>query len=325
MENMDFTVLGNSLKQLTLFCLIVLFAFIIGKIAKLGLLGYQKYFLKKGREITSLSMGCLADSVSLLTLTVALYYGSNVLSLGNAEFMIQTALQTLITVAIAHTVWVLVEVPNQIFTNFSQKTDSKIDDMLAPLIGHTLRTIIVIFTFIEIAHVISGKQLGTILASLGIGGLAIALAAQDTIKNIFGFMVILFDKPFELGDRIKVDGFDGPVEQVGLRSTRIRTLEGHLVTIPNGEMANKSIRNIAKRPHIRNILSITVTYDTPLEKMHQAKAILEDIFKDHQGMRPDYPARVYFKDFNDTSLGFFYYLLVPSPRLLGLSSIHRKK
>ena len=305
MEFFDFTVGGNTLQQIILFFSAVLAAFIVGKITKTILLHYQEYFLRKHREIISLSLGCIADSVTFFFLTLSFYYGSELLALGKAVDFVHISLQVLITLAIAHALWVLVEVPNQLFARLAKKTDSKLDDMLAPLIGRSLRTVIVVFTLIHMAQHISGRELGAILASLGIGGLAVALAAQDTIKNFFGSMVILFDKPFELGDRISVDGFDGPVQEVRLRSTRIRTLEGHLVTIPNGEMANKSIRNIAKRPHIRNILSITVTYDTPLEKMRQAKAILEDIFKDHQGMRPDYPARVYFKDFNDASLGFF--------------------
>ena len=116
--------------------------------------------------------------------------------------------------------------------------------------------------------------------------MAFALAAQDTIKNLFGSLVIFTDKPFALGDRVSYEGHDGVIEEVGLRSTRLRRLDGHQVTIPNGELANKSIHNIAKRPFIRRIFTIGVTYDTSLQKISEAKEILEDILKDHEGMDP---------------------------------------
>jgi len=114
--------------------------------------------------------------------------------------------------------------------------------------------------------------------------------------------MIFADRPFDVGDRVVVDGHDGPVEHVGLRSTRIRTLEGHLVTVPNGELANKTIHNIGKRPYIRKIMNVTITYDTPPEKVERAVEILREIFDQHEGMDENFPPRVYFNDFNADSL-----------------------
>ncbi|MGD8764321.1 MAG: mechanosensitive ion channel [Desulfobacteraceae bacterium] len=99
-----------------------------------------------------------------------------------------------------------------------------------------------------------------------------------------------------------VDGHDGPVEEVGLRSTKIRTLEGHLVTVPNGELANKTIQNIGKRPYIRRIVNLTITYDTPSERIDHALELVKDILDNHEGMHEDFPPRVYFNDFNSASL-----------------------
>ncbi len=109
-----------------------------------------------------------------------------------------------------------------------------------------------------------------IILVLGIGSLAIALAAQDTLKHFIGSFVIAGDKPFEIGDRVVVDGHDGPVESIGLRSTCIRTLEGHLVTIPNGELANRTIQNIGKRPYIRRLANVTVPTTQPPKKSRKA-------------------------------------------------------
>jgi len=156
-----------------------------------------------------------------------------------------------------------------------------------------------------VAQVVSDKPVSSILAGLGIGGLAFALAAQDSLKHLFGSVVIFADRPFEVGDRLVVDGHDGPVEEVGFRSTRLRTLDGHLVTIPNGELVNKSIKNISKRPYIRRLCNFTITYDTPPDKVERAVAIIKELLDNHEGMHPDFPPRVYFNDFNSASLNLF--------------------
>jgi MscS family membrane protein len=195
-------------------------------------------------------------------------------------------------------------VPTAWFTVRMEKTDKHMNKMFIPVIKKSLRAALIILVLIQIIQILSDKPITSIVAGLGIGGLAIALAAQDTLRHFFGSVVLVGDKPFDIGDRIVIDGHDGPVESVDLRSTRIRTLEGHLVTIPNGELANKTIQNIGKRPHIRRLANITITYDTPPEKVKEAKEILENILKDHEGMNPDFPPRVYFNEFNADSLNF---------------------
>jgi MscS family membrane protein len=161
-----------------------------------------------------------------------------------------------------------------------------------------------------IAESVSGKPMSTILAGVGLGGLAFALAAQDSIKNFFGSIMILLDKPFAVGERIVVDGYDGPVEEVGFRSTKVRTLTGHLVTVPNERAASSTIENIGRRPYIRRTLGVTITYDTPPDKVERAVKIIEDLLNNHEGMNPDFPPRVFFSDFNAASLNivvFYWY------------------
>jgi MscS family membrane protein len=147
-----------------------------------------------------------------------------------------------------------------------------------------------------------GFNVSTLLAGLGVGGIAVALAAQDTLKNFFGSVMILLDKPFSVGQRVTVKGHDGTVEEIGLRSTRIRLLTGHQTTVPNEQMANLDIENIGRRPHIRRLTNITITYDTPPEKIEKAVNIIETILDNHEGMKPDFPPRVYFNEFNNDSL-----------------------
>ena len=147
-----------------------------------------------------------------------------------------------------------------------------------------------------------GLKVSTLLAGLGVGGLAVALAAQDTLKNLLGSIMILLDKPYKVGQRVVVKGHDGVVEEIGLRSTRIRLLTGHQTVIPNEEMAKIDIENIGQRPHIRRLTNIGITYDTPPEKIEKAVDIILKILDNHEGMDPEFPPRAYFNEYNPYSL-----------------------
>ena len=199
-------------------------------------------------------------------------------------------------------VYQFVHVMDARLSQWADSTESTIDDILVPLFGKTLRIFIVILAVIIVIQNLTGLEIGPLLASLGIGGLAVALAAKDSIANFFGTLTILFDKPFQVGERIVIDNYDGVVEDVGFRSTRIRLLTGHLVTIPNEKVVNSGLENIGKRPNIRWLTNIGITYDTPPDKIEKAVAILREIIADHEGMHPDFPPRVYFNGFNDWSL-----------------------
>jgi len=124
-------------------------------------------------------------------------------------------------------------------------------------------------------------EIKSLLAGLSIGGLALGLAAQDTVASLFGAVAIFLDRPFYIGDRIKVEGVDGFVEGIGLRSTRIRNLDGHHVTVPNKLMSNAIITNITRRPSIKTEFNLGLTYDTPAEKVKRATVLLEEIFRAH--------------------------------------------
>ena len=151
---------------------------------------------------------------------------------------------------------------------------------LLPLIRKTLKVFVVI-----VAVLVTSQNLGlnvtSLIASLSIGGLAIGLAAQDTLANLFGAVAVLGDKPFQVGDRIQLDTIDGTVESIGFRSTRVRNLNGHLVTVPNKTMGNATIINISKRPNIKTEMNIGLTYDTTTEKLQRAMVILEEVLKPH--------------------------------------------
>jgi MscS family membrane protein len=169
---------------------------------------------------------------------------------------------------------------------------------LFPLLRKVVKVAIVIAAIVLTADNLGGK-ITSLLAGLSIGGLALGLAAQDTVANLFGAVAIFLDKPFRIGDMVKVEGVQGNVEQIGLRSTRVRNLDGHLVSIPNKTMGNSIITNITRRPSIRTEMNIGITYDTPTQKVKRATEILESIFRaDSKTL----DLIISFNKFNDSAL-----------------------
>ncbi len=148
----------------------------------------------------------------------------------------------------------------------------------------------------------SDKPAASIVAGLGVGGLAIGLAAQDSIKNIFGSLMIFSDRPFELGDDIMIDTLRGNVERVGLRSTRLRTTDGFLITMPNSDLATKSIVNVSKRRSIVRNLNLPLSYAMGPEKIERAAAIVTEILADRKELPPLAPATVSISDLTATAV-----------------------
>lgn len=171
-----------------------------------------------------------------------------------------------------------------------------LDAQFIRLISRIGSIIAVIVIFLE-----GGQRLGiplsTLLAGAGISGFAIAMAAQDTLKNILGSMMISLDKPFNVGDRIIAKGMDGVVEEIGLRSTKLALLSGNAASIPNEDMAKIQIENVGRRPHIKRVTNLRIPLDTPRHKLERAVEIIEELLKNHEGMRPEFPPRVYFTEF----------------------------
>ncbi|TWT29213.1 Low conductance mechanosensitive channel YnaI [Posidoniimonas corsicana] len=148
---------------------------------------------------------------------------------------------------------------------------------------------------------VGGQYLGipvaTLLASAGIGGVAVALGSQDTLRTLFGTLNLLADKPFRVGDRIIFKGYDGVVEDIGLRSTCIQLLSGHQVKAPNDQLANADIENVKRRPYIRRTGRLMIPINSGAEKVERAVVIVRDLLRDHEGMDPERPPRVYLDEF----------------------------
>lgn len=179
------------------------------------------------------------------------------------------------------------------------KTTTDLDDHLIPILSKLVNiSAFVIAGIMALQHF--GQEIGPLLAGLGIGGLAFALAAKDLLSNLFGSITIIFDKPFKVGQRIKIDGFDGTVKEINLRTTQIKTLEGRILYVPNAKFTDNVVENVSKEWARKVKFNIGMTYDTDVKGMKKAKKILIDVIKKQKGVNPD-KINIAFTEFGDFS------------------------
>ncbi len=179
--------------------------------------------------------------------------------------------------------------------------DKVFANQLVPLLSKTAKICIVIAAAMLTAENLNW-EIKSLLAGLSVGGLALGLAAQDTVANLFGAVAVFLDKPFYVGDRVKVESVEGAVELIGLRSTRIRSVDGYLVTVPNKLMGNAVITNLSRRPTIRTEMNFGLPYDTTAENMKRATVLLEDIYRANPRTSD---LLIGFNKFTDSSLNIF--------------------
>lgn len=294
---------GNEVWRFMVWLLAVLVAGIAGRVARFYLVKVAEAVEARNRFVLASFLKAMGKAAVFALVVIALKTGLHLLVLSPAVSSFAVAsTHVLVVLATGYVLYCMVDVVSSAMERAAARTPSKLDDMLAPMVRSSLRVTVVVLCLVQVATVLSDKPLTSILAGLGVGGLAVALAAQETIKNFFGSITVLTDKPFELGDRIMVDKYDGVVENVGFRSTRIRTFDGDLVTIPNGDLAGKGIQNAGKRPYLRRVMNIGLTYDTSAEKVGRAMEIIRETLADQPHADPSMPPRVVFKDFGSSSL-----------------------
>ena len=162
----------------------------------------------------------------------------------------------------------------------ASQTDNRFDDMLVPLLRRTLKVAVVIIGFVFVASRITTDLWG-VFAGLSIGSLALGFAAKDSVENLFGTFTVLLDNPFKLGDFVKVGEHTGTVETVGFRSTRVRTVEDTLVTMPNSRFIASDIENYSQRRRRRVATSLSLTYDTPPETIEAFCEGIRELIRRH--------------------------------------------
>jgi len=194
----------------------------------------------------------------------------------------------------------IVDLLSSVMEHLASRTETALDDQLIPLVRKVAKLIVVSLGVIFVLQNLD-VNVTALLAGVSIGGLALALAAQDTVKNFIGSITVFVDQPFQIGDFIETPKGTGTVMEVGVRSTRLRTLDGSVLSIPNGDLVNQSVTNHGLRAFRRYVTNIGVTYDTPPAKLQEFVEKIQQIVQQHPDTRKEGNI-IYFHEMADSSL-----------------------
>ncbi len=310
-EFLNKTFYGNTIELWAIAIIIVIVSYILGKIAY-WIFGnvFKKLTAKTETKLDDIIIDMIEEPIMMAIILYGINFAVNTLILPDS---INSLFNKGLTFAIILNIgWLIARLFDAIFKEYiiplTDKTETDFDDQIVPIIRKGVNFLIWTITII-VGLDNAGYNVGAIIAGLGIGGLALAMAAKDTISNIFGGVMIFLDKPFKIKDRIKISGFDGFVEEIGLRSTRLKTLAGTEVTIPNSTFTENPIENISREPSRKITLNLGLTYDTSDKDIKKAMDLLEKIAKKHSD-RINSNYIIAFNSFGDYSLGilFIYYI-----------------
>ncbi len=298
------TVLGQPLWKYLASLIYIALAFGVAKLLD-WLVSHQlkRWAARTKTTLDDLLLELLHGPIKVVAFVLLLHAGLRAFEWeGWAGLYVSKALQVVVACSLTY---VLLKAVDLVLGLWRQRTakgaDLGLDAHLFPVIRKTAKAFVVLIAILLTADNLDIK-ITSLLAGLSLGGLALGLAAQDSVANLFGAVAIFLDKPFRIGDRIRLDAVDGTVEDIGMRSTQVRSLDGHLVTIPNKTVGNATIINVSRRPNLKTEMNIGITYDTPPAKVKRAKAILEEIYRSHPRTAN---VQVSFTKFADSALNLY--------------------
>ena len=203
--------------------------------------------------------------------------------------------------SLAHTaaLFYMVAIPIAWAQKVADQTENKLDDILVPMFSTVVRIAVVLVGSFKAISIIDPKSSDAILGLLAGAVVGLAFASQDTIKNVFGAVMLIVDQPFTLGDVINIGSHEGKVESLGLRSTTIMMLDGQRLAIPNGDLATRPIVNLTRRDFIRAQDLVHLEANTPAEKVKEAAEIIRGLIAGHEGSQPSHPPLVHVLDYSE--------------------------
>ena len=313
-EILNQNLFGVPIEKLIMFFIIILLTFIIRSVILYILDKKVTQLVKKTKtEIDDLIVNAIKKPLSYFILLQGFYIA--ILSLQLPEKITQfditvyDIVHSIYILAISfialYFIFKLIDILGLYLHNKAKKSESTLDDQLVPLVVRSIRILVVTLGILFILENF-GYDITSLLAGLGLGGLAFALAAQDTVSNIFGSITVFSDKSFQLGDWISIGDIEGTVEDIGFRSTRIRRFDQALVTVPNSQFIKGGVVNYSARKTRRIEFYLGITYGTSVRKIKEVvegikKIVEEDDKFDHSFYM------VKFTDFGAYSLNIYIY------------------
>ena len=294
---------GNTLSQYFYFFGIIAFALLVGKTLYWVFENVVRKFTQKTETLLDdILLDSVRKPVILVIVIIGFFLGSKTLTLSpSMAIFFGNVVEFLV---ILNAGWFLISFVDSMIQHyvmpFAQKTETELDDHLVPVIRTLLKVILFAITLV-VGFSNIGFDVGAFLAGLGIGGLAFAFAAKDLIANLFGGITILADKPFKIGDMVEVKGKRGTVLEIGMRTTKIRTIDNTVIIIPNSNITVDLVENVTAGGERRFKFTIGVTYDTPAKKLAQAMDIIKKAINSMPGANTE-RTLVFFDQFNSHSL-----------------------
>ncbi|MBC2606045.1 mechanosensitive ion channel family protein [Pelagicoccus albus] len=315
---------GNSGLRLVTFFVFLLATFVVRKII-LGI--YNRWFLAFARRTSwtfdDKLIPAMTGPLGAMVYVVGFFISLSVLSLTDGVDVVLLRIFQASTMTVLF--WGLlraVDVMAEVLVDVTKERDMGVYHFI-PLIKKTARVFLIVIAAVLVVQNL-GYSVGSLLAGMGIGGLAIALAAQESLANFFGSVSIVADRPFKVGDWIQVGSkVDGDVEEIGLRSTKVRTWSKSLMTIPNKVLANEMIENWSRMPKRRVKQYIGVTYSTSPENM---EGLVEDIrllLREDEGVNQEF-ILVNFTDFGESALQILVYYFTSTTAWLAHMDIRQR-
>lgn len=279
---MDILLLDNKIEAWLRFAGIVLVGFALKKVVSHRVADLLYGFIRRhvqGVSVSELRL-LMRKPFGVFVLLISLYLASQQihyptawhLAAGN-EFGLRMVVWKIFQLGVLLSItWVitrLVDFLGLVWLHRARMTESMTDDQLVPFMKESIKLVVMLFSAFICLGSVFEVNVASLIAGLGIGGIAIALAAKDTLENLLGSFTIFLDKPFTQGDLVKVGQVTGRIEKIGFRSTLVRTLEKSLVTVPNKKMIDAEVENISKREFMRNSTLLLLRHDTPINLIQE--------------------------------------------------------
>ncbi len=317
---LDLMFLENTASAWLMFVLIVLLSFIVRKFISNRLINLILSIFKTSGDDNSFSKK-LHKPINNIIFILFLYIACNQLKYpdswnlaSDSEFGLKMLLNKgyllLLYILVIQLFLKIEDVFGQILKEKTEKTESKLDDQLIPFAIDAIKIITIILGFFLIIGDVFNVNVTALAAGLGVGGIAIAMASKESLENLFGSFTIFLDRPFTVGDIVNIGNITGVVEKVGFRSTRLRTFDKSLVTVPNKKMVDAELDNLGLRPVRRAKFNLGLTYNTSAEKIKEIVKDIQRLIDDHPMTNQD--GRVRFMDFGASSLDIMVVFYVSS-------------
>lgn len=293
---------GNTVYQYGI-AFSILIAFIVsGRILDFFIKKYFKAIANKTKsKIDDILVNSIEKPFFMFVFVLGLYSGFYILAFpAGFSNIFEKLMSTLLIFAVS---WFFINLVDQAIISYleplTKKSESELDDHLVPLLRKLVRSALVVIAVIMVMSDL-GFDVASIIAGLGIGGLAFALAAKDLLANLFGGVAIILDKSFGINQRIKVQGVDGKVKQIGLRTTVIESFDGTKLTIPNSKIADSIIENVSHEQARKISITLGVSCDTSNKKIEQYIKKLKKSIDAHPNVKDKTVVR--FDSFGDFTL-----------------------